>query len=194
MEQDNFIGNGKHLKVLLDCIEKSDVSIWNSFVRKQGPYFKADLKGLILEAEALAKINLRFARLQGAFFKQCDLTGANFSGSDITDATFNSCNLSGANFGGVNIKAASFEDTELRGIVLGRKVKVKAIPKTKIPDDLDKDDPLWRKLKQLEMQESAVAYNKEVQREAAKKKQEEDAHKLQKDSRLFELDEEPDNE
>jgi len=189
MDQDNFIGNGKHLKVLLEAVEKNDVTVWNSFVHKQGPYFKADLRGVAVEAEDLAKINLRYARLQKAVFKQCDLTKANFEKADIVDAEFNTCNLSGASFVGCNLKTASFEDTELKGIILGRKIKVKAVKKTVIPEGLEKDEALWRKLKQQELQERAIAYNEESRKQEEKKRRAEEEHKKKRESPLFELNE-----
>lgn len=87
-EQERFLGNDKHFKVLKKAMESDNVGQWNEFAASLGPHFRADLRGADLTGQNLSGINLRGARLDDVCFDQCDLSFADLTGAVLTGATF----------------------------------------------------------------------------------------------------------
>jgi hypothetical protein len=95
-QQENFIGNDKHLKVLLQASQARDPALWNDFSSSMGPRFRADLRGADLQGAYLAGMKLTGARLEGARLDNADLSGADLTGSELTGTSFRDANLTGA--------------------------------------------------------------------------------------------------
>lgn len=135
MNQDNFTGNERQLKLLLKSIRENDIPTWNNFVKSSGKYFVANLSGINLSFLNLKEINLTGANLVGANLEGCNLTRAkmertklmkaNFDNADLSkaiitnsylkEATLINCNAAGANFKDsdltyVNLDGANLED------------------------------------------------------------------------------------
>lgn len=150
-EQENFNGNGKHLKVLLSAIEKKQIQIWNDFAKAQGSGFIADLTGVKVEGAPLAGINLAGAKLGQANFDGCDLTGADLTGAQLKGATFRGAELKNA-----KIKVAP----KIKAVRKGA-VEVQPDGKTierEFPEEAYNDPALLRKLRFQKMQEQALAH------------------------------------
>jgi len=109
--QENFYGNGKHLKMLLQSLESGSPEIWNRFCRSMGPAFAPDLSGIKLEGRDLRGYQLARARL----------AKANLRGANLTGIRLESYRIQGADLSRAQIKGS------------GLKTKVKARPRD--PED-----------------------------------------------------------
>jgi uncharacterized protein YjbI with pentapeptide repeats len=87
---------------------------------------RAELDGATFEACSLVRIDLRDARLNGAVFRDSDLTGARLAGAILFGATFERCKLMGIDFhDGLTLTAATFtgcnfDYTIFRGVTLDK--------------------------------------------------------------------------
>lgn len=91
--QDHFYGCDEHLIVLLEALEKNDISIWNNFVENHNNDFLADLRGANLRGK-----NLRGAKLQNGLLTDSYLSDSDFRGAVLTNASLCNTDLSGADF------------------------------------------------------------------------------------------------
>ncbi len=132
-----FVGNAKHLKLLLSATDSKDPGLWNSFVSTNGPAFSADLRGADLSGKDLSGFHLQNARLQNS-----DLKGTNFTNADLTKASLTGAQLEGADFKGAKIPRP--------------KVKVNIVP----PPEGEDQGP-YRKLRAQKAQEAAQEFLKE---------------------------------
>lgn len=143
-EQENFLGNDKHLKVLRKAIESENMAVWNEFSSSLGPHFKADLRGADLQGQTLCGINLRGARLDEVCFDGCDLSSADLTGAVLNGATF---------------RGATLNATKMK-VPVRVKAKVKAVETTEAPESPD----IRRRKRMAAMQESAEALLAERQK------------------------------
>lgn len=90
-----FEGNGKHLDILFDAIEKNNISIWNNW-RRSNSHVKINLKGLRLFGVDLSKINLENADISNAYLFRVDLEKSNLAGSNLSKSVAHICNFSEA--------------------------------------------------------------------------------------------------
>lgn len=133
MEQINFTGNERQLKLLLKAIRENDIPSWNNFVKTGGKYFVANLTGIDLSYMDLKEINLKGANLKGANLEGCNLTRANLDRTKLMNANLNNTNLSKAvitnsflkeatmqnsNAAGANFKNSDLEMVNLDGAIL----------------------------------------------------------------------------
>lgn len=128
MEQENFTGNERQLKLLLKSIRENDISTWNNFVKSSGKYFVANLSGINLSFLNLKEINLSGANLSGANLEGCNLTRANLDRTKLMKATLDNCNLSkaiisnsyltDASLQNCNAEGANFKESDLTGVNL----------------------------------------------------------------------------
>lgn len=91
---------------------------------------EAVLNGAILNGVDLFQAKLRKAKLRGAFLctalmdddppsmRVADLTGVDFSASDLSRASFNGADLTGANFTDTDLRGAVFHGAKLNGVTL----------------------------------------------------------------------------
>jgi hypothetical protein len=119
LDQENFIGNDRHLKVLAKAIAEQDMEVWNRFCHSMGPGFSPDLRGIDLTGAPLHGANFRRARLQNAKLCEADLSKANFFEAKLIGAS-----LKGAVLKGAKIKV---------------KPKVRTTEANKIPKDVLED-------------------------------------------------------
>ena len=105
-----FRGNPHHLTILIEAARKGDISLWNSFVRKNGSSFRARLAGADLSGLSLPEI-----RLDGA-----DLTDADLSGAILTRANLSNARLRGCCLSGTDLTAARLNHTDLTNADLSR--------------------------------------------------------------------------
>jgi hypothetical protein len=96
-EQPDFKGNPEHLKIIIDAIEKKDISQWNRW-RETNNEIVPDLQGVYL---------------CGDDFEQECLIGVNFSNADLKYSVFNKANLTEANFNKTNLYSSDFGDANL---------------------------------------------------------------------------------
>jgi hypothetical protein len=159
LEQENFIGNDRHLKILAKAIAAGDMEVWNRFCHSMGPGFSPDLRGIDLSGASLKGANFRRARLQNADLSQADLTQAIFFGAKLTGASLKNATLKGAKI----------------------KVKLKAHTSTpsKIPEDVLKD-PMKKKFFKLRQIENAAKALLEEKKLAERKKDLEKRRSLQR--------------
>ena len=68
IHQSDFSGNERQLKVLMKALREDNIQTWNSFVKRSGTGFKADLKGINLSDFNLKEVNLSHADLTGSDF------------------------------------------------------------------------------------------------------------------------------
>ncbi|MGL1890261.1 MAG: pentapeptide repeat-containing protein [Spirochaetaceae bacterium] len=128
MNQENFEGNERQLKLLLKSIRENDIPTWNNFVKTSGKYFVANLNGINLSFLDLKEINLSGSKLIGANLEGCDLTRANLSrtkmmeanltGTNLTKAIITNSYLKDSNLEGCIATGASFKDTDLTSVNL----------------------------------------------------------------------------
>jgi|GEM_PF-2315912 len=85
-EQHTFIGDNKHLDVLLKSIEQGTCKIWNNW--RIGNQEMPNLVGV---------------HLSQADLRNYDFSAASFDDSDLANVNFTSCDLSGANFYSANM-------------------------------------------------------------------------------------------
>lgn len=147
-DQERFLGNDKHLKVLKKAMESDNVAQWNEFAASLGPHFKADLRGADLSGQNLSGINLRGARLDEVSFDQSDLSFADLTGAVLTGATF--------------------RESVLKSTKMKAPVRVKTAKSADSAAPAPQENPLQRRRRRLAaMQEQAEALLEE-----RKKKQE----------------------
>jgi len=117
LEQENFIGNERQLKLLLKAIRENDIPQWNNFVKSSGKYFVANLTGINLSYLNLKEINLKGANLVGANLEGCNLTRANLERTKLMKATLDHCNLTKAVISNSYLKEASLKECEAVGAI-----------------------------------------------------------------------------
>ncbi|MBN2617926.1 MAG: pentapeptide repeat-containing protein [Spirochaetales bacterium] len=108
MEQENFTGNERQLKLLLKAIRENNIPTWNNFVKSSGKYFVANLSGINLSYHDLKEIN----------FNGANLTGANLEGTDLTRAQLDRSKLMKANLSGANLTKAIITNSYLQDAIL----------------------------------------------------------------------------
>ena len=104
----DFRGNPRHLAILIDALDKGDISEWNAFVRKNGPSFHARLAGADLAGRKLSEANL-----SGADLSDANLSAALLIRADLSNARIRGANLSDADLSGVRMNRAILTDTDL---------------------------------------------------------------------------------
>lgn len=128
MDQENFKGNERQLKLLLKAIRESDIPSWNAFVKSSGKYFVANLTGINLSYLNLKEINLSGANLVEANLEGCNLTRANLERTKMMKANLNQTNLTKAIITNSYLKeatlincdatAANFKESDLTSVNL----------------------------------------------------------------------------
>ena len=113
IDQSGFSGNERQLKVLMKAIREENIKSWNSFVKKSGVGFKADLKGINLSDFNLREVNFANADLTKADFTGSDLRRANLSGAKLRKASFHSANLQYCRFIKADLKETNFSKSNL---------------------------------------------------------------------------------
>ena len=131
-DQPDFKGNPEHLKVILDAINKKDISIWNRW-REANREIIPDLKGIYLcgddfEEECLIGVNfyntdLKFAALHKANLIRSNLSKANLFSSDLSYSNLYNVNckestISESNLIHADLKEADLRDADLHGSVI----------------------------------------------------------------------------
>lgn len=104
-----FRGNPHHLSLLTDAVHKNDMTLWNSYVRKNGSSFRARLAGA-----DLAGFDLGEARLDGADLTDADLTGAILIRTNLGNARLRGCSLTGADLSGARMNHTDLTNADLR--------------------------------------------------------------------------------
>ena len=110
-----FRGSAHHLAVLTTAADKGDMALWNRFVRKEGPSFRARLAGA-----QLSSLNLNEICLAGADLREADLSGASMARSNLSEARMQNADLSGADLSGARLIRADLTEAVLRGANLTR--------------------------------------------------------------------------
>jgi len=128
VEQTNFTGNERQLKLLLKAIRENDIPSWNNFVKSSGKYFVANLAGIDLSFINLKEINLKGANLVGSNLEGCNLTRANLERTKLMRANLNNtiltkaiiCNsyLQEATLINSDATGADFRESDLSNAVL----------------------------------------------------------------------------
>ncbi len=118
IHQSDFSGNERQLKVLMKALREDNIHTWNSFVKRSGTGFKADLKGINLSDFNLREANLSNAELTGADFTGSDLRRANLSSARLTGACFHSTNLQNCKMKKASLKNSDFSKADLTNAVL----------------------------------------------------------------------------
>ncbi len=108
-EKTNFRGNPHHLSVLIEAVRKGDISLWNSFIRKNGSSFRARLAGADLSGLFMPEI-----RLDGADLTDTNLSGTTLTRANLSNARLRGCNLSGADLSGSRLIHSDFTNADLR--------------------------------------------------------------------------------
>ncbi len=103
-----FEGNPRHLSLISEAARTGNISLWNSFVRRGGPQFRARLAGAQLAGLQLGEINL-----SGADLRKADLSGASLIRANLTGARLAECNLSSANLTKARASGADFTRADL---------------------------------------------------------------------------------
>ena len=127
--QEDFIGNEKHLKVLLKASEKKDISIWNNYVAEQGEGFVAYLVRASLNNAILTKANLNGAwlnnaKLDGTVLWEAELNKAQLFGAELNGAILRKTELNGADLRWTKLNKTDLRQAKLNGADLrGAKLK-----------------------------------------------------------------------
>lgn len=116
-EQPDFKGNPKHLEVILDAVNKNDISIWNRW-REANREIIPDLKGIYLcgddfEEECLIGVNFNNTDLKYSSFNKANLTNANLSKADLYSSDLSDANLHNSNCMGATISESSLIHADL---------------------------------------------------------------------------------
>ncbi|MES9854622.1 MAG: pentapeptide repeat-containing protein [Candidatus Thiodiazotropha sp. L084R] len=133
-EQHTFIGDEKHLAVLLESIEQGTCKIWNNWRigNQETPDLmgvqlsRADLRNYDFSATAfddsdLANVNFTSCVLSGANFYRANMDGvimlhAIAYGGNFRKAILNNANLAGTVFNGADLKGAILTGCKIHGI------------------------------------------------------------------------------
>lgn len=115
MEQNNFSGNERQLKLLLKAIRENDITIWNNFVKSSGKFFVANLAGVNLSFHNLKEINLSGANLKDANLEGANLTRANLHRTKLFSANLSDTNLTKANITNSFLKDAILTKSNAEG-------------------------------------------------------------------------------
>lgn len=115
MDQENFKGNERQLKLLLKAIRENDITTWNSFVKSSGKYFVANLAGINLSFLDLKEINLKGANLVGANLEGTNLERANLERAKLMQANLENTTLSNARIKSAYLKEASLKNSVAKG-------------------------------------------------------------------------------
>lgn len=107
-EKNKFRGNPHHLALLAEAVEKGDITLWNSFVRKNGSSFRARLAGADLTGFILREV-----RLEGADLTDADLAGTVLTRANLSNARLRGCNLIGADLTGARLNHTDFTNADL---------------------------------------------------------------------------------
>lgn len=133
MDQVNFKGNERQLKLLLRAVREKNVLIWNNFVKESGKLFTPNLEGVNLsdldlkeinltranlinanlEGANLSRANLSLARLNSINLKNALLKGTKFTGADMTWAKLSKAQCSFSDFRDANLTDADFTEADL---------------------------------------------------------------------------------
>ncbi len=148
-EQEQFIGNDKHLKVLRQASQAHNASLWHDFIATMGPRFRADLRG---------------ADLQGFWLVGFRLAGAHLDGANLSDADLTGADLSRASLRGARLQKAVLTNTKLSPT----KVKVVA---SREEQPLDETQRRRSRLEKLEQSAQALLKDREQQQEALRAQQ-----------------------
>jgi uncharacterized protein YjbI with pentapeptide repeats len=101
---------------LLRIINYSDALEIGNFSTIVGEFLRSGkFRGAYLGDANLTGANFSGADLSGAYLGDANLTGVNFSGANLAGANFNDANLSGANLTGANLTGADLNSTNLSG-------------------------------------------------------------------------------
>lgn len=100
-EQPDFKGNQEHLKVIINAIDKKNISLWNNW-REANREIIPDLKGVYLcgddiEKECLVGTNFTSTNLKYSVFNRANLTNANLNKADLYSSDLSYANLSKSN-------------------------------------------------------------------------------------------------
>lgn len=122
-DQPDFKGDPKHLEIILDAINKKDISIWNNW-REANIEIIPDLKGIYLcgddfEEECLIGVNFYNTDLKYSSFNKANLTNTNLNkadlhSSDLGDAILYKSNCMGATISESNLIHAHLKEADLR--------------------------------------------------------------------------------
>ena len=130
-EQPDFKGNSEHLKIILNAINKKDISIWNRW-REANMEIIPDLKGIYLcgddfEEGCLIGVNFYNTDLKYSIFNKANLSNANLSkadlfSADLSDAKLNKSNCTGANISQSSLIHSDLKEADLREVDLSGSV------------------------------------------------------------------------
>lgn len=112
MNQENFKGNERQLKLLLKAVREDNISSWNNFVKTSGKYFVANLAGINLSFLDLKEINLK-----GANLVEANLEGANLTRANLERTKLMKANLTRANLDRAKINNSYLKDAVLEGCI-----------------------------------------------------------------------------
>ena len=117
-EQPDFKGNIKHLAIILNAIDKKDISLWNNW-RETNREIVPDLKGVYLcgddfENDCLIGVNFYNTNLKYSVFNKANLTSANFNKADLYSSDLSYANLSKSNCREATISETSLIHADLR--------------------------------------------------------------------------------
>ena len=116
-DQPDFKGDPKHLEIILDAINKKDISIWNRW-REANREIIPDLHGVYLsgndfEEECLIDVNLSNTDLKYSVFNKTNLSNANLYKADLYSSDLSNANLHNSNCRGATISESSLIHTDL---------------------------------------------------------------------------------
>jgi uncharacterized protein YjbI with pentapeptide repeats len=120
----SFTGNPEHLKVLMEAIEKKEISIWNNFntnlikQKKSANLRRAKLQEADLQEANLQEADLRGADLQEVYLQKADLLWADLIGAKLQKANLLEADLRGADLIGADLRGAKLQEADLRGAYL----------------------------------------------------------------------------
>jgi len=118
-----FRGNAHHLSRLEEAVRAGDAAIWNTFVRRSGPGFRARLAGADLSGWDMGEFRLDGAdlcdaSLAGAVLVRANLSGARLRNADLSGADLTGARLNRADLSRADLKKARMNQVKARGAVL----------------------------------------------------------------------------
>ena len=130
-QQNNFNGNLKHLRILINALEKGEIQIWNEW-RLENAIELPDLKGINLVGEDLIGINLIGADLSDADLSKANLSTAELSGvilagATLVDTKFIHATIYGGGLGRANLQNANLDGAALNSATLSNATLTGAI-------------------------------------------------------------------
>lgn len=130
-QQKKFNGDLKHLRILIDALEKGKIQIWNEW-RLENAIELPDLKGINLVGENLVGINLigadlSDANLSKANLSTAELSGVIFAGATLVETKFIHATIYGGGLGRTNLQNANLDGAALNSATLSNATLTGAI-------------------------------------------------------------------